>query len=354
MAASEGLSNVTYEQLAELEHEFDELDVEIIRKQYVQGVSLFAKRRELVSQIPNFWPLVFEAAPPEIDSYIQPSDSEVFAKCLTNLEVSRFEVPLGPEKIGEKDDMGDPRSLLIRFEFAENEWFEDTVLEKKLWFRRAEDGWTGLVSEPVKIHWKKGKDMTNGLMDGALNLWEARQKAGDMSKRDLAEFDALARIVENWSGANTSFFTWFAFISNRRWVSAEESAKAVRTERDRRQQVREGKGEAKPAEMPSEDPMEQQVEVHEDGEGIANVLAEDLWPGAIRYFINAQEAGDLSEGDFEDDEDDEDGDMQQEDDDEDPDAPIDIRSLVQSNGRRSRQDEQGGNQRPSKKQKQRR
>jgi len=255
-----------------------------VRKQYIQGVSLFAKRRELVSQIPNFWPLVFEAAPPEIDSYIQPSDSEVFAKCLTNLEVSRFEVPLGPEKIGENDDLGDPRSLLIRFEFAENEWFKDTVLEKKLWFRRAEDGWTGLVSEPVRIQWKKGKDMTNGLMDGALKLWQARQKDGDMSKRDLPEFDALARIVENWSGANTSFFTWFAFISNRRWVSAEESAKAVRTERERRQQVRVGKGEAKPAELPSEDPMEQQVEVHEDGEGIANVLAEDLWPGAIRYF----------------------------------------------------------------------
>lgn len=29
MATSEGLSSVTYEQLAELEHEFDELDVEI-------------------------------------------------------------------------------------------------------------------------------------------------------------------------------------------------------------------------------------------------------------------------------------------------------------------------------------
>ena len=259
-----------------------------VRKQYVQGAPLFAKRRGLVSQIPNFWPLVFEAAPPEIDAYIQPSDSEVFAKCLTGLEVSRFEVPLGPEKIGQSDGQGDPRSLLIRFEFAENEWFEDSVLEKKLWFRRSEDGWTGLVSEPVKIHWKEGKDMTHGLMDGALNLWEARQKAGDMLKRDLPEFDALARTVENWSGANTSFFTWFAFISNRRWVSAEESAEAVRKERERRDKVRNGETEAKPTELPSEDTMQQQVEVHDDGEGIANVLAEDLWSGAIRYFSESR------------------------------------------------------------------
>lgn len=63
----------------------------------------------------------------------------------------------------------------------------------------------------------------------------------------------------------------------------------------------------------------------------------------------------MSEGDFEDDEDEDERDMQQEDDDDDdPDAPVDIRSLVQNNGRRGRQDESGESQRPGKKQKQRR
>ena len=249
------------------------------------GVPLYAKRQELVSKIPNFWPLVFELPPPEIDAYMQVSDSEIFGKYLTGFDVRRFEVPLGPERIQQGDaDEGDPRSLAIRFEFAENEWFEDGVLEKKFWWRRAKDGWTGLVSEPVRIHWKKGKDPTRGLTDGATKLWEARKEAGDMSKRDLPEFDALARILENWNGTNTSFFTWFAYVSPRRWVSAEESAEAVKQERRRREELAQGSAKGTASPIPEPEPLEQQVEVHEDGDSLANVFAEDLWPGAIRYF----------------------------------------------------------------------
>jgi len=254
-----------------------------VRRQYTISEPLYAKREQLVSQIPNFWPLVFEQAPPEIDTYIQPSDSEVFAQCMIGLDVRRFEVPLGPERIKEDSDGGDPRSVSIRFEFAENDWFEDTILEKKFWYRRANDGWTGLVSEPVRIHWKKGKDMTHGLMEGTLKLWEARKQAGDMTLRDLPEFDALSKLVENWNGSNTSFFTWFAFISARRWVSAEESRRATLAENERRRKIKDG-GKVETADTPEPDTLEQQVEVHEDGDSLAMVIADDLWPSAIKYF----------------------------------------------------------------------
>lgn len=243
---------------------------------------LYAKRQEAISRIPGFWPLVFEQAPPDIDQYIQPSDSEIFAKCLTGLDVTRPEIPLGPEKIS--NETGHPRSLRIRFEFSENEWFTDKVLEKTFWYRRSADGSAGLVSEPVRVHWKKGKDVTQGLMDGAIKLWEARQKAGgNMNKKDLPEFGALAKTVENWSCHNTSFFTWFAFVSAGRWISAEESAEATKKEAERRRKFKEGVKDEEPEDEDDEQ-AEELVEVCEDGDDLATTIAEDLWPGAIKYF----------------------------------------------------------------------
>lgn len=288
---------------------------------------------------------MFEQAPPEIDSFIQPTDSEIFGKALTGFEVSRFEIPVGPENI-KSDASGNPRSLSFKFEFADNEWFTDKAVEKKFWYRRASDGWAGLVSEPVKINWKKGRDPTQGLMDGATKLWEARKKAGDMKKEDLPEYKALEKLTSQWNGQNTSFFTWFAYVSGHQYVSAEESAAAVRTEAERKQNKKSGK-EVEEAEGEDEDEELEQddnpVEVHEAGEELANVLAEDLWPSAIKYFTAAQEMAEMGDLEF----DDEDEDME---DDDDEDGPVDIRALVQSIGssKKKAKDEAGP---PKKKQK---
>ena len=51
-------------------------------------------------------------------------------------------------------------------EFKENEYFNNTRLEKKFWFRRDRTGFSGLVSEPVRIEWKsKEKDLAKKLGD---------------------------------------------------------------------------------------------------------------------------------------------------------------------------------------------
>lgn len=246
---------------------------------------IYEKRQNVISKIPNFWPLVFELAPTEIDHYIQPTDSEIIGNCLTSLEVKRFEVPLGSENSSEG---GDPRSLSFRFEFSENDWFTDRVLEKKFWYRRSKAGWTGLVSEPVKIHWKKAKDTTSGLMDGAIKLWEAREKAGDMNKKDLKEYEAVSKLIENWNGENTSFFTWFAFVCAGPYVSAEESAQATKEFNEDKEKLKKGESieEKENEDDGEEDPMDMDpsVEVHEAGDDLANLIAEDLWPGAIKYF----------------------------------------------------------------------
>ncbi|KAK3115969.1 hypothetical protein LTR53_004141 [Teratosphaeriaceae sp. CCFEE 6253] len=308
---------ISYEDLAALEDEFNDIDLEMTRTQYSLSQSAYARRAETVAKIPNFWPLVLEQAPPEIDQYIHAHDSKLISEHLTDIEVTR------PE-LDEKGPAGDPRSVRIKLEFSANEVFTDKSLAKTFWYRR-KDGWSGLVSEPVKIHWKKGKDTTEGLTDGAVALFEARQKAGDMTAKDLPEYAALAKKVEHWTGANTSFFTWFGYVSGRHYVTVEESELATKKSGQRKEARKRGERPDTEETAEDEDPDDAQddsaVEVHEAGEELAYAFAEDLWPNAIKYFTQAQEMGDMSDPEFEEDEEDED--------DED-DEPIDIRSLVQS------------------------
>ncbi|TKA29539.1 hypothetical protein B0A50_03552 [Salinomyces thailandicus] len=314
---------VSYEDLAAIEDDFAEIDDEILRKQYELSKPLFAKRAEAVSKVPHFWPLVMEQAPMEIETFISPQDSAVFGEHLTNLSVTRPEI--------ESATAGNPKSLSIKFEFSANEHFEDEVLEKQFWHRRTADGWTGLVSEPVKVHWKKGKDLTDGLTDASLALFEARKKVGDMKSKAVQEYKALEKKVEHSNGSNTSFFTWFGWVSNRRYVSAEESDKANQEYAQRKEARKRGE-KVSAAELEKEidegedEDDDSAVEVHENGDDIAVTIADDIWPNAIKFFVQAQEAEDLSDADMDDLDDAEEGDEE----------PIDIRSLVQGKEKRSR------------------
>ncbi|KAG9376984.1 nap family protein [Pyrenophora tritici-repentis] len=221
---------VRFEELGALEHEFEEAELEIIRKAEALQSPLYKKRADFVANIPHFWSLVFEQAPPEIDNFIQPTDSKVFAECLETFEVSRFELD---------EPNGSPRSFSLKLGFSDNEYFEDKVLEKKFWFRKTKD-WQGLVSEPVKINWKKGKDLTGGLTDAAYKLGELRKKLGADTASGAArkeeakskEYKKLAQLIETATDASVSFFGLFSFVSGYRWVSAEESAQVTKEEKE--------------------------------------------------------------------------------------------------------------------------
>ena len=300
-------------------------------KQYELSEATFARRASAIAKIPNFWPLVIEASPPELDSFVHPQDSKIFAESLTSIDVTRPEI-----------HTGHPRTIHVKFEFKENDFFSDTTLEKTFYYRRAKDGWVNLVSEPTKIHWKKGQDLTEGLTDGAFALFEARKKAGDMNKKDLPEYTALKKKTQTSNGQNTSFFSWFGFVSSKRWVSAEESKAAFEEFHTLMAKRKNGEDVEIPHEDDEEDEDDEEygdqaVEVFDNGDDLATVLAEEIWPNAIKYFTQAQEIGDedMSEMDFEDlDEDDEE------------DEPIDIRALVGKKNKR--QSDVGA---PSKKQK---
>jgi hypothetical protein len=264
---------------------------------------------------------VLETCPPEIDQFIQPQDSQIFAESLKSISVTR------PELDGGKD--GNPRTIAFRFEFKPNDFFADTVLEKTFHWRRASDGFTGLVSEPVPVQWKKGKDLSEGLNGMAVKLFEARKKAGDFLKSDLPEYEALAEKLTTANAINTSFFTWFGFVSGRRYITAEESAKAEAEYKEKK-----AKGEKIAPEEEDDDDEDDEgvdknddsvVEVHEEGEQLAISFAEDLWPGAIKYFTQAQGMDDMSDIDFEE--------MEMEDEsDDDEGEPIDIKALIAGKG----------------------
>ncbi|KAF2685115.1 hypothetical protein K458DRAFT_301309 [Lentithecium fluviatile CBS 122367] len=317
--------NARFEELSILESEFEEVEIELIRKSNSLNAPLWKKRAEIIAKIPHFWTLVFEQAPPELDNFIQPSDSKVFVDCLQTFEVSRFEI---------EDPKGSPRSVSIKFGFGDNEYFTDKEIEKKFWFRKSKD-WVGLVSEPVKIHWKKGKDLTGGLTDAAYELAQARKKLtkasnGDAkSKKDssLPEYNALAKKIEESTEASLSFFAWFGFVSSYRWISAEESEQAEKEDTANLEKLKRGEKLDEDADDDDDEVDYQETEVFPQGDEIATLLSEDLWPSAIKYYKHSHEADDeeLSDIDVSDVDD-----M----DEDDSDDEIDIRGLV-GKGRKS-------------------
>ncbi|KAF4509682.1 hypothetical protein G6O67_003826 [Ophiocordyceps sinensis] len=280
---------IFYEQLEDLEYDFEDVEMELLRQQAKLTKDLYAKREKLVADIPNFWPLVFEQSPPDIDEYIQPSDAALLLGSLKSLSVDRFELP-----------GGDPRSVVIKFEFFENDHFENTTLEKKFWYRRAKDGWAGLVSEPVDIQWKADKDLTGGMLGLARKVWE-EEKAGKTDETEAKK--KLKEQMDSTGLGGVSFFAWFGFRG--RDVSAEEDREAFKIEQERRQARKEGKEveDEEDDDDDDDDDDEYELEIFPTADDLAVAISEDLWPGAIKYFTQAQEQDAMSDMDFESDED---------------------------------------------------
>ncbi|KAK0673998.1 nucleosome assembly protein [Cercophora samala] len=295
----------TYDLLGEIEAQFDDVETEIIRHQYNLSKDLYVKRAEIVSKIEHFWPLVFEQAPQDIDEFIQPTDAQILLGSIKSIDVKRFEIDTPVEG-------GDPRSVSIRFDFEENDYFEDKVLEKKFWWRHRKDGFVGYVSEPVDIKWKAGKDLTNGLLSLAKAAWEeemaAPKKEGKEKKELTPKQKELQEKLEAEAATGAeSFFCFFGFIGER--VSAEENIEALKKEAEERKKRQ--AGEKVEDEEMNEDEDEEDWEDEDDldifpqGDTVAMAIADDLWPNALKYFQQAQESDDLSDDEDDESEDDE-------------------------------------------------
>ena len=278
--------------------------------------SLFDKRNEIIN-IPDvqsdFWIRVFASAPPEIEEFLLPADEAVLGSCLKNLKVERFEV--------DAQGNGEPRSLRFTFDFEtgeENPFFENSQLVKEFYWRKQiihtskgkRRTWEGLVSDPVRINWKKDMDLTKGLLDATCNLFDAEKKGG--KRTDLPEYKALVEKVaeveqeeedeemndddeddeeDPHSPTGTSFFAWFGYRG--RDVSAEVSKAATKEDDERFAKILKGeKVDGEDEEDDEEDEDEEaelsdaveEAEIFPNGEELAMTLADDLWTDAMKYY----------------------------------------------------------------------
>lgn len=284
------------------------LDGHTVRQNYILTRSIFADRAKLVEKIPHFWAIVFEEAPEEIDRFIQPCDTDAL-NTLQTLHVSRFDISF------DVPDVGEPRSVSLKFTFGENSWFEDRVLEKKFWYRLSRTGYTGLVSEPVRIRWKEGKDLTEGLLDESCRLFEIETDIKKFEKHSKQNHGSPEKLNELKASRHTlveklehrlkstqqdaiSFFAWFGYRG--RNVSAEESAEVVQNENENRRKHKKGRNgngsadnvvldEHEPESASHKVPLvidsrELDHEIFPDGEELAVAISDDLYPGAVKYF----------------------------------------------------------------------
>lgn len=142
------------------------------------------------------------------------------------------------------------------------------------------------MSEPVQIKWKKGKDLTGGLLDLVCKAWDVEGN-GEAIKGMSAEQKTLKKKIENTGMGGLSFFAWFGYIGRK--VSKEESDDAKMREAERRTLRKSGQGVQESMENEDDDEDEAEdismsLEIFPDGDELAIAITEDLWPGAMRYF----------------------------------------------------------------------
>ncbi|KAL8812037.1 MAG: hypothetical protein Q9200_001336 [Gallowayella weberi] len=258
-----------YDTLARIERQLAAIELDYLRKTYVATRPKLLERATAIDAIPDFWSTVIDEAPAEIDQRIQPRDVPAL-NCLTGIDVERFEI--------QDADRGEPRSIRLTLTFRPNEWLSDEKLEKRFYWRTSENGWSGLVSEPVQVHWKT-RDLTDGLLDLTINLWKKElYLSSDGQKEDeinaTKEYATLVEKVRRTPQDAISFFALFGFRGHH--ISAEESEKSIMH------------GSRQSEGLDLESPPLPDTEIYPHGEEVAVALSEDLYPGATHYFSRSR------------------------------------------------------------------
>ncbi|MCJ1370077.1 hypothetical protein MMC20_001289, partial [Loxospora ochrophaea] len=278
MASASITPPVTYEELAELEKEFYDVDAKLLDIEAELKADLYARRTSLLERIPHFWPIVFNQAPEEISSYIQPSDLPALA-ALKDFHADRFKGSSRSSnpKVTKDTGMG---SVIIRFEFLENEYFSNRIVEKSFWFHRTPSDQAEFVSEPVKIDWRPGKDLTNGLLDLAVDVWKRELDRSERGK-DVAKYQELVRRVVESSQMGVSFFAWFGFRGRDSMTTISTKTK---TEKGTGESINRDEAAGTDPNEADYEEAEIEREIFPGGEELAIALSEDLYPNALSYF----------------------------------------------------------------------
>ncbi|KAF3920259.1 hypothetical protein AA313_de0208106 [Arthrobotrys entomopaga] len=273
--------------LGDLELEFEKAEVEVLKFQIQTTAPLYTRRNTLTSQIPHFWPTVFDSTP-EFDQHVAPQDVPLIS-LITSLNITRPNLDT------------EPRDLVVELEFdpARNEWFEDHVLRKQFWWKIVEGKWSGYVSEPVEVRWKSDDvDLSHGETGRVWREFVEKKNGGSASEdkgkgkgkgKAAAVNGKKKTLEERLAGGQPSFFTWFS------WVGKGRDYDGTQDEDEEDEEEKEGD------------------DLFNHGDELALTLAEDIYPNAIKYFLESITGGndsevdsDMSVSELEDDEDDED------------------------------------------------
>lgn len=217
---------------------------------------LFEKRNVITSLIPGFWPHVLEDASSTLgfDEHITPEDAEALTS-LTEINVSRPSV-----------EKGDPRDVEISFKFTESEYMPAQTVAKLFTYQPSQlPGLTGLVSTPIAITWKAGKDLTFGVNQAAVEAFEERKtKAANKGKTSTKLGPKEEKLYKLLTKNSQSFFTWFSFSGLHHELGETEE---------------EDEEEDDDEELPSGP-----IEPFPYGDELAVQFAEDVYPSAVKYF----------------------------------------------------------------------
>ncbi|KAK6533962.1 hypothetical protein TWF281_005305 [Arthrobotrys megalospora] len=252
--------------LGDLELEFEKAEVEVLKYQIKTTTPLYARRNLLTTSIPSFWPTVFDSTP-DFDQHIAPEDVAAIS-IITSLNVIR-------------PNVDEPRDFIIElgFDKSRNEWFEGDVLRKQFWWRTVEGVWSGLVSEPVEVKWKEGKDLSKGETGRVYAEWKGKRKGGKEEKgkgKGKGKVSAAASsaangkkkeklsLEERLAGGQPSFFTWFAWMGK----GTEYGLDGKEVEEE-------------------EDDDEESDDLFNHGDELALTIADDVYPNAIKYFLES-------------------------------------------------------------------
>jgi hypothetical protein len=169
----------------------------------------------------------------------------------------------------------------------------------------------------VRIKWKEGMDPTKGLLDAACDLADAekavlekgsRAKLSAEERMKLPKYEKLVEKVAQMeleaenaaqeddeegmsSLAGLSFFAWFGYRGKD--VTADESKLANKEDRERWEKIANGEDVDDRHENEDDDNEDQDddglvdAEIFPDGEDLAIALGEDIWPNALKYYVQS-------------------------------------------------------------------
>lgn len=237
----------------------------VVRQKEYSLKELYAKRQASIAKIPKFWPTVFTNGPDELQSAFAPTDAKLL-EALKSMKIERYQI--------KSDTEGEPRSLRFTFEFDKNDLFQDTTVVKDFEFQVEEDGGS-LISTPITFNWtaQSKRKGINKILDLAADLYKAEKAYTDgaidaQERENLWQYEKLKEELDKQADlpATLGFLNWFGF----RGINTV----AVQENQDGDQ-----------------DELNELVDIETfpEGDDIAMVLAEELWPNVMDYFVRAQE-----------------------------------------------------------------